>query len=194
MKISEEMLNRLKNNSNQDWKELLDAIRPSIQKSIVKYSTYEIVKDFIDEVDYYIFEYIQNYYKKDHHVEAGILFWIKQKVIDECRRRNRLDYSKEADTIPKSIFTLEDSINIFEKIWDKIKNNIENLNLAESNYPWKVGTGLDYLKLVFMLKFRDGMKIKEISNKLNRHPSYIKKEVAEMKAIAKKEIKNQMFF
>lgn len=194
MKISKEMLSRLKNNSNQDWKELLDAIRPSIQKSIVKYSTYEIVKDFIDEVDYYIFEYIQNYYKKDHHVEAGILFWMRQKVIDECRRRNKLNYSKEIDTFPKDVFTIDDSINIFEKIWDKIKDNIENLNLAESNYPWKIDTSLDYLKLVFMMKFQQGLKIKEISEKLNRHPSYIKKEVAEMKAIAKKEIKNQMFF
>ncbi|MFX0185919.1 MAG: hypothetical protein ACFE95_22775 [Candidatus Hodarchaeota archaeon] len=218
MKISEKMLNRLKSNSNEDWKELLNAIRPSIQKSIIGYSTYEIVKDFIDEVDYYIFEYIQNYYKKGHHVEAGILFWIRQKVIDECRRRNRLAYEKKEkkrrhqtqsnscngehnnsvelieDKNGNFFFSLDDSINIFEEIWDKIKDSVEHLDLAKSNYPWKTGTSIDYLKRVFMMKFKNGLKIREISVKLNRHPSCIKREIAKMKAIAKKEIKNQMFF
>ena len=184
MKISEEMLSRLKNNSNQDWKELLDAIRPSIQKSIIRYSTYEIVKDFIDEVDYYIFEYIQNYYKKDYHVEAGVLFWIRQKIIDEYRRRIKLAYGRKErkqqhqtqsnlrngeytnnsielieDKNNSFFFSLDDSINIFEKIWEKIQENIE----SGSFIKWRIGTDIAYLKQVFMMKFRDGMKIKEVS-------------------------------
>ena len=190
MKISEERLSRLRNNSNKDWKELLDTIRPSIQKSIVKYSSYEIIKDFIDEVDYYIFEYIQNYYKKDHHVEAGILFWMKQKVIDECRRRNKLDYSKEADTIPKSVFTLDDSINIFEKIWNKINNQVkEQIYLKHG-----IHLELSYLKQVFMMRFRDGIEAKEISKRFNRNHCSVRKELAEMKLVAKKEVRGQMFF
>ena len=190
MKISEEMLNRLRSNSNEDWKELLDAIRPSIQKSIVKYSSYEIIKDFIDEIDYYIFEYIQNYYKKDHHVEAGILFWIRQKVIDECRRRNKLDYSKETDTISKSVLTLDDSINIFEKIWSGIDSKVKDQIYLRHG----IHLELSYLKQVFMMRFRDGIEAKEISKRFNRNHCSVRKELAEMKAIAKKEIKGQMFF
>ena len=190
MKISEEMLNRLKNNSNEDWKELLDAIRPSIQRSIVKYSSYEIIKDFIDEIDYYIFEYIQNYYKKDHHVEAGILFWIRQKVIDECRRRNKLDYSKETDTISKSVLTMDDSINIFEKIWSGIDSKVKDQIYLRHG----IHLELSYLKQVFMMRFRDGIEAKEISKRFNRNHCSVRKELAEMKAIAKKEIKKGCVF
>ena len=211
MKISEEMLNRLKNNSNEDWKELLDVIRPSIQRSIVKYSSYEIIKDFIDEIDYYIFEYIQNYYKKDHHVEAGILFWMRQKIIDECRRRNKLTYDKGANSrysdcqntngCVASIeiiedkgsffpFTLNDSINIFEKIWSGIDSKVKDQIYLRHG----IHLELSYLKQVFMMRFRDGIEAKEISKRFNRNHCSVRKELAEMKAIAKKEIKGQMFF